>query len=242
MSFDSEAKLLGTLEAIDPRVFAGDDKVSQSVCDFVLALAVVYNDVRDVMFARVLLANVAPPDAAPLSPTVGLSRGLLISLIRLHAGIYRELLELVAESEKEIGDPAFQRLLARLPKPSRKGWSSLVAAAAGKPASDPMAKALVFYRNKIAFHYDKKEIQRGFALSFNIARDHKELALSRGNSTRERRFYFADAAAESYLRYRGADDEVDTFLRGGGEPRGECAAGAVRSSDALRNATRLRLP
>lgn len=59
-SFDNECSVLATLETFDPAVFLGDGRVPQSLCDFVLALALIFNDLRDLSYANVLVRDYRP--------------------------------------------------------------------------------------------------------------------------------------------------------------------------------------
>lgn len=218
MSFDAKVQDLGPLETFDPSAFLADEDTPQDLCDFVLALALAYNDLRDIFLARILLAEVAPTDSKTPTPHAALSNGLGIALLRAQAGTLHELLKLVAEKQSQLSHPIFVKTLGKLHKVGRSAWNAVVTAANNKPAHDPMTKALLFCRNKVAFHYDPKEIRRGYLLRFGSqsTNDPRPL-LSRGFAMRNRRFYFADAAAEAYLVEKGNDPAVDLFFRGGGK-------------------------
>jgi hypothetical protein len=69
-------------------------------------------------------------------------------------------------------------------------------------------------RNKVAFHYDPKEISRGYRIMF-FERDAGPPSVSRGDAMESTRFYFADAAAEQYLMCAaGASDAKQFFDTG----------------------------
>lgn len=218
MSFLDKAQDLGPLETFDPAAFVSDSETPQALCDFVLALALAYNDLRDIFLARILLQEVSPTDRKTPTPHAALSNGLGIALIRAHAGALHELLNLVAENRAQLAHPAFAKVLGKLNKVGREAWEAVVNAANNRPAADPIAKALLFCRNKVAFHYDPKEIRRGYLRRFGpqSTNDPRPL-LSRGVAMKNRRFHFADAAAEAYLVDKGQDRAVDLIFRGGGE-------------------------
>ena len=69
---------------------------------------------------------------------------------------------------------------------------------------------LFFLRNKIGYHYDAKELARGYKAAFGQS---KPPYLSRGSSMKSTRFYFADAAAEAYMLDKAKDPEVRDFLK-----------------------------
>ena len=58
MTYEDIANQLAPLESFDPSVFQGDAVISQKLCDFVLALTIAYNDLRDSTFALILLDDV----------------------------------------------------------------------------------------------------------------------------------------------------------------------------------------
>jgi len=64
----------------------------------------------------------------------------------------------------------------------------------------------------VGYHYDPKEIARGYAVAFERDR----AWVSRGTSMHATRFYFADAAANQYMRYRADTEEARAFLSGSG--------------------------
>ena len=48
------------LETFDPAAFKGDDTVPQDLCAFVLALACIYNDSKNITYVALLLKNSKP--------------------------------------------------------------------------------------------------------------------------------------------------------------------------------------
>jgi hypothetical protein len=154
MDFDTAAASLGEFEAFDPAVFVDQDPATQRVCDLILALALIYNDFRDVLVSRTLLAQVAVKERVVRTPRIALENGLENTLVRLQAGVVHELLELVGRSRSETSSALFQRLLHQLSTRGRSAWEAVAAASAGKNAGDPLARVLLLVRHKIAFHYD----------------------------------------------------------------------------------------
>ena len=51
---------LARLETFDLAAFLGDAATSQALCDFVVALGLVYNDLRDIVSAHILLNEIQP--------------------------------------------------------------------------------------------------------------------------------------------------------------------------------------
>src|SRR6202035_1181449 len=107
IDYNEEVASLVPLEAFDSSAFLGSTDVPQNVCDLVLSLAVAYNDLRDVIFARLLLTNVRPAQAV-ISPECGQYGGLMIGAVRLQVGTVHELLKLIAKSQAVIEHTAFK--------------------------------------------------------------------------------------------------------------------------------------
>jgi hypothetical protein len=219
--YNQEVALLAPLESFDYRAFIGSVEVPQSVCDFVLSLALAYNDPRDSIFVRLLLDRDRLSDTA-ISPARGHFSGLVIARIRLQAGRVHELLKLVEKCRADIEHPYFRKVLKQLSKTGREAWSALETVAQETAVKDktterPLVRALRYVRNKVAFHYDPEHIRKGFERAFADPATVGEPMLSRGGSLQKTRFYFADAAAEAFIRENDTDQAVTEFLHGHGE-------------------------
>jgi hypothetical protein len=220
-NYHQEVAMLEPLESFDASAFVGSADVPQSVCDFVLALSLAYNDLRDIFFARLLLSEVQPSEPE-LSPKLGHYRGLVIAIMRIQVGRVHELLKLIAESGQEIAHSSFTKVIKQLTAPGRSAWSALVSAAQetsleDKTKESPLVRALRFVRNKVAFHYDTKKLRAGFNQAFVDPTGQGVPLLSRGGSLQRSRFYFADAAVEAFIREKDTDAAVNDFLRAKGD-------------------------
>jgi hypothetical protein len=105
---------LSLLETFDSRAFAPDDTYSQQVCDVVLSLALVFNDLKDVLVAHDLLATAAPKERAAISAEVGEYNGLVLHLVRLHSGCCSRGIH--AHGRRPIGDDEFAVSIVKLIK------------------------------------------------------------------------------------------------------------------------------
>jgi hypothetical protein len=56
-NLSDENTQLAALQTFDPKAFVGDSGVPQDLCNFVLALALVYNDCKDGIFSNLLLTQ-----------------------------------------------------------------------------------------------------------------------------------------------------------------------------------------
>lgn len=197
--YEKDVALLSALETFDPKAFVGSEEWPQELCNFILALALAYNDFKDVIFAQALLATVRPPQIERPTPAVGHYAGLYHHLTRNLAGLLHELTNLIQKHVTLMEHPKFVALVRNLPGAARDAWIAVVSAASEKPSGSAISMLLVRARNKIAFHYDAHEIAKGYAGAF-LEPDIKEPYVSRGASMAVSRFYFADAAASVYMR------------------------------------------
>jgi hypothetical protein len=74
--YERDVALLAALETFDPKAFVGAKEWPQELCNFVLALALAYNDFKDVIFAQALLATVRPTNVERPTTAVGHYAGL----------------------------------------------------------------------------------------------------------------------------------------------------------------------
>jgi len=217
MTFDDLSKELVPFETFDEKVFVGDSEYPQNVCDYILSFALAYNDFRDIFSAHIQLTEIGIIPEQPKSTKLGLRNGLRNTLIRVQIGFVHEILKLIENNRDIIEEPSFKIVLKLLSKEGKDAWNAISSVALNKKSNEPIAKALVIIRNKIAFHYDTKEIGRSYINSFVTDKKFGIPLVSRGNSMKSTRFYFADAVAQHYLNSKSEDRNVVDFLNGRGE-------------------------
>lgn len=202
---------LQPLERIDTRVFNGDETCPQHVCDFVLSLALAFNDLRDLLIAERLLRSTGTEDKRATVER-GQFGGAQVHLFRLLAGFLHELVDLIRKERKSPCHPFFKSLLSEIPTPAVSMWRTVVDTAfASGPHGNDFGRFLFDTRNTVAFHYDSKVIGRGFRARFED-REGPPFA-SIGSSMAETRFYFGDAAAQEVMWQKAGADSVDEFLK-----------------------------
>jgi hypothetical protein len=200
--FLEESQMLAPLESFPPEAFRGDDKVPQDLCSFVLALALIYNDCKDALYTHVAIAEQTPAGPPQKSRAWGGLAGSQLHAFRVVAGLLHELFKLIQENEQILEHDFFAALVRRLPRPSRRAWTTLVEVARGATPTDELGKRLLLIRHKVFFHYDLKAIFRGYSRYFlDAGRVDSRAYVSRGGSMRATRFFFADAAAEGYIHH-----------------------------------------
>lgn len=186
------------LETFDAAAFKASPEMPANVCAFVLALAAVYNDSKDVIYALQILQSSMPEPPPRKSRQWGIYFALNAHLFRIHVGILHELFELIKDNKKVIQSAPFRSLVKQMHRETRQSWRTLVDVALGSTPANPFGYSLLMARNKIAFHYDAKRILRGYEEHFLGPQRRDERAyISRGDSLNNSRFYFADAALQA---------------------------------------------
>lgn len=203
---------LAPLETFDPRAFDGDSNVPQYVCSFVLTLALIHNDCNDGIDSYQRLRDSKPPGSPSVSRAWGSHMGAVKHYFRAHCGLIYELLMLISANARTIEHPFFVSVIKRCPPRVRNSWDALVDAAREKPTSSPLNSALLRIRNKVSFHYDPKEIYKGYRHHFEDAGSDEQAFVSRGGNMKSSRLYFADAAAEGCLKLHVEDTDVNSLM------------------------------
>src|SRR2546425_8660552 len=83
MTFQEECESLAPLETFDPGAFIADERSPQDLCNFVLAVAAIYNDCKDAIYAHVLLQGSKPEGAFRTSRKWGTYYGISGRISRL---------------------------------------------------------------------------------------------------------------------------------------------------------------
>lgn len=197
--FEEECSTLAPIETFDPNAFLADEKVPQELCNLVLVFSLVFNDLRDLYFASLLVDDCKPSGEPQYNRKWGHYSGLNLRVIRLIMGTVHELLEVIDKQQKSLKHPFFRDVEMSLPAEQRSDWHEVVKVARGE-SSDKLGKLLHRIRNKASFHYDPTAIHIGFKNHFLTSKDGvKRAYLSRGGSIQGSRCYFADAAVDGLV-------------------------------------------
>lgn len=190
---------------------------------FFLGLAAVFNDIKGlVLFEQYLLA-MDRPARGEWSARAGQWRGLHIQIHRWLAGVLYELMEYVAHKRNKgaVNDPTFRGLVASLPDERQRAWKELEASSTEETRDARGLYACI--RDYASFHYGPTHLVDGFVKQFeNEASDpakateaNRSAQYSYGDTMRETRFYYADAALQQILKIEGVrrgDDEIDRTI------------------------------
>lgn len=209
-SYRAEIAKLADLETFDHRAFVAEDKPTQQCCDFVLALALAFNDIKGLLLGDHLLIGQVPADRVTPTRELGAFAGSHLHFIRVLLGVVRELLFLVKNERAARDHPLFQTVIKKLPKATRQAWAKVITASDAEASSDADIRFLVTARNTVSYHYGSKAIGRGYRRAFKDT--DQQIFVSRGPNISATRFYFADRAAESYLQLEFGDQDAEKYF------------------------------
>lgn len=161
-TFEEECAELALLETFDPTAFQADAKVPQDLCNFILTLALVYNDCKNLIHAYLVTAQFRPEGRFVKNRLWGAFSGVQFHILRTVIGLLHELFKLIKNNEHLLKHPFFTSVLQQINPSARKAWKTVVSVALGTTPSDPLGKNLLLVRNKMSFHYDGKAIFTGY--------------------------------------------------------------------------------
>lgn len=212
------SKDLARLEFVHPDLFVGNNKDEERVCAFALALALYFNDSKSIVGMTVHLIEGAPKFDS-LCEETGEYFGLKGYLNRLMIAHLHELHHLFQHRFKEASDkPLFQKIVRGMPLDVGKNWEALVAMALDRKGPD--ARLLKNIRDGMAFHYVRHEGLYAGYLAWKaelrpggLCQDQEGAYFSIASSVKKTRYYFADAAADFWLKDEtGKGEDIQTLL------------------------------
>jgi hypothetical protein len=212
-TFREECNELAQLESFDPLAFQADENVPQDLCNFMLTLALIFNDCKNLIYAYLASDQSSSDGKHGRNRFAGALSGFKLHMFRTITGLLHELFYLIRNNKSVLQNPFFKSVVRQIDPCARKAWETIVAVALGNTPSDTLGKRLLLVRNKLSFHYDGKAIFIGYTHHFIEAEHLDERAfISRGNSMKATRFYFADAAALGYLRSITGRENIDMLI------------------------------
>jgi len=123
--YQSKLSEISSLEFFNAQAFLANDLVSQDVCNFVLALASVYNDYKDTILALDYLSKVQPPFPVEETATWGEYNGIKFHIIRSQIALIHELLKLIENNNKVLEDTFYLSVVSQMDKGGRQSWQTL---------------------------------------------------------------------------------------------------------------------
>jgi len=177
---------------------------NDSLASFILALSVVFNDLKGLLLIRQAFASTKPPDGE-VSSHAGEWRGIEIQVQRYTIALVHELLALIHSFPDEARGETITEWMKSADPDTRRRWRNLVGVALDtKTQGDPaFTKVLLLIRNNVASHYyQPKTLVKGYRRHFfRLPKSGlNEVAyVSLGQNMEQTRFYYADAALQSAI-------------------------------------------
>lgn len=197
-------ELLSPLIKLNPNLFSSSDKEKLKLNKFILALALIFNDLKGLLWVMERLKEGKPPLTESLTPYRGQWSGFNNQYIRLIVSLLWELLTTIDKNDTVLHDPEFKNCIKSLSTKLKKDWNDITSHALGNKKGKPITKLgkfLMMIRNNNGFHYYSTDtLFKGYEIWKNTKSPSSEFAgASLGKNMAETRFYFADAACEMFF-------------------------------------------
>jgi hypothetical protein len=178
------------------------------VDNFFLVLAVVYNDLKGMVFFEKLVFDTYEPVSVndKISFHMGEYGGIFIQTRKIFISYLREFFEFLKENEQILSSTEFNGILSKTNKDITIRWNNLVDIALNKSKdTSDFTNYLVRVRNNVASHYYQsgKELRKAFCNIFfkkEKVEQNKLAYYAIGENMEKTRFFYADAAVQEYLR------------------------------------------
>lgn len=214
---------LNPLKKFNLNVLLDETRSSKKANAFIIALAAVYNDMKDLFWMYQILVDNKPPDVTVRNETTGQFAGMGNFVLRHLIGLFWEFLTLIKENKDVFNEESITCAEGRLGPESKAFWKSLKDLAITEKAVLPekqqeIVECLVVIRNSVSFHfYHTKNFINGFNQYVTAAGSEAAVYASYGDQMEKTRFYFADAATQyqmmKYMKDKGAEDsEIIGFI------------------------------
>lgn len=199
---------LSPFKEIDKRIFEGDSNSSDKVCNFLLLLALVYNDLKFIQVSMNLITNSL--EQSKERKTSGELAGMQFFIYRLNVALLHEFQINIKNNQSIIQSDYFKSLLNGLTLNVQNHWNSFFEAATSTKIEKD-SNPFHMIRNNTLFHYGLKEIRSGYQKKF-IDPSNKP-CVSYGPAMKNTRFYYADAAIEGYFIRKAEGNDINTLFK-----------------------------
>lgn len=199
-------EFIGNLEYINPSKLIDKDK-NEPVDNFFLVLGLIYNDLKGlVLFKKLIVDNYRIVEKDEISSHSGSLGGIYVQIDRLFIGTVHEIFNFIRDHKDIISSIEFDDILQKTNLQTKSMWKDICGVALGSTKEmKGFSHDLLLIRNNTSFHYNQSEkvLRHSFInIFFNREKvgQNENAYYSIGDSMEGTRFYYADAAAEEYLR------------------------------------------
>lgn len=166
---------------------------------FIIALATVYNDMKDYYWLHQYLIEREPKQAENISTVKGQYNGQINFILKNLLAVFNEFIILLEKNKKCLVLPGILEAEKELDKDNLQKWIDLKNMAEGEGKSETeekVIKVLKMVRDNVASHYyGLKNFTAGFA-EYCEKVENPAVYASFGDQMQTTRFYFADASAQ----------------------------------------------
>lgn len=210
---------LNQIESFDPEIFKGRDKKEQDLCNLILTVSMIWNDIKNVMlyyeFVDTYLTKYKKEKGDKLEHNdrfQGEIYGILIHIHRMLISIIHEFFALLRNNQKTLRSSEFNAIRSKLKRKNSKALEELINfGISNRSSKTELGIALHRVRNQISNHYDPKQIFKGYNIKF-FESDNLPY-FSRGIKMSQQRFYFADAACQEFFVSWHKKMSTDDFFK-----------------------------
>ncbi|MCB9798524.1 hypothetical protein H6758_02260 [Candidatus Nomurabacteria bacterium] len=210
----------GELRNTDPKKLYKKD--GDIVFSFFLNLAFVYNDLqRQKKIVRLFQSTYRKPKPIETTAHSGSYCGMNVHLNKYFVGILHEFFEFLKHTDstnsKLFSTKLFSDVIQSVSHKTRSDWDELLKIAKGQDKSH-LNLTLEAVRNKVSFHYNRKErkLENSFKNAFlNKTRNLGEKTKYAYFSTIDKKvdtIFYSDAAIEEYMREEISDKGFHTLI------------------------------
>lgn len=209
---------LGDLQALAVGVVQGKNPTSLE--HFFLALAVVFNDLKDIFYFFTQLGKGERKIGSGANPQRGQLNGMKCHLARLAVGLIHELFVLLEKHKEVLGRPEFKQLVGGQAEENQQRWEEITRLAFDKSQDTGLpvgqvsfTSALRRVRHTAAFHYyGAARFSEGFRKFFYEPPEtefNRAAYVSDGRNAAQTRFFYADAAVQSAVELQSMQPEPE---------------------------------
>lgn len=211
---------LGKLHSFDPSKIISNTAVPSEVDLLVLALAIAYNDLKDIMFWQGINQELTSPipNEGQVDKSFGQRCGIDNHLFRLSCSWLVEMLTLLEKNSEALKTSLWQKLLKKMSVEQKSAWHDLLSlmnltesSGIKKQKLREILRYLIQVRSHGGFHYyQTKPFANGYRGHFDGKTPQQTKAyVSVGKNLEETRFFFADAAATVTTQRFAADLSIN---------------------------------
>lgn len=210
---------LAPLQALKTNILLNAD---EREAGFIIALATVYNDIKDFFWMFQALLEGQPTNPDEISPTNGQFNGQMNFLIRNLIGVFLEFLVLIEENADVLERESLKFAESRITGNAISYWQELKRLALRQEleaSETAVYNSIKVIRNSVSYHYfGIKNYLGGFKNYCDARGADSRIYASIGDRMETTRFYFADAATQYRLRQilhdrQVSDSQVMEFIK-----------------------------